>query len=512
MGSGVVRRISIECVDVAVDEITQPWQPDTYYAEGAIVRTGGRNWARTAAGVSAESWAADFTDWDTGTFPPTLVQNWEMQADDQSPIGGPDRNAFLPTVRGAPVLLAAAMKGRAALADGMRVGELAITVPLDDAIEAGLWLGMRVRVEVPEGRLAIEGDSITGKVASYRMSSSAAEDICEVTVRFATGSGKSTAAPAGSNHGSLTGEPWDVVALPDLTGSAVRPMATGGIQRVRVINPVEDQIAYVEARDYSPGDGRTDPKATDPAALLGDVPTHFVIDLVPLAADDEILWEAEIGAGAVRRAEAGRSRGSVMTELTTGIRRAAVPERKPGRRPPSTAGRNGGEPHLQGQAPVAPAQGRAAAFPVAVQRHEDHGWHEVHAVEMRGYTETLVSVSLAPGETLLLDPTRAQVWRVSVSGSATIPVPVPEWPEPAVVRQDAPERCRTCSCVLVVEVASGGAFPTITGVAWAEGAATPDILLADGEEPDDWGGRYVFTLLHDPVVGDVLGFEGGSRF
>lgn len=200
-------------------------------------------------------------------------------------------------------------------------------------------------------------------------------------------------------------------------------------------------------------------------------------------------------------------------DLTGGIRRAQAPARAPGHRAPSTAGVNAGDATIAPQPAALPSAGaKAPAFPIRVSRHEDHGWHELHAVEHRAYTETMVSLSLAPGETLILDPTRAQVWRVSVTGAATISVPVPEFPEPAVVRQDAPERGRTWSCVLFVEVASGGVLPAITGVSWAEGAAGPDFLLADGEEPEDWAGRYVITLVHDPVAGDVLGFEGGARF
>lgn len=200
-------------------------------------------------------------------------------------------------------------------------------------------------------------------------------------------------------------------------------------------------------------------------------------------------------------------------DLTTGIRRAATPLRPQGHRAPSTAGVNQGDPTLAVQPPiVAPTGGQAPAFPAAVSRHEDHGWNELHAVEMRGYTETLVALTLAPGDTLTLDPTRAQVWRVAVTGSATIVIPNPSFPEPAVARQDAPERMRLWSVVLIVEVPAGGTFPAITGAKWSEGRTAPYVDRADGEEPENWGGRYTFTFMHDPINGDVLGFEGGIRF
>ncbi len=200
-------------------------------------------------------------------------------------------------------------------------------------------------------------------------------------------------------------------------------------------------------------------------------------------------------------------------DLTSGIRRAQAPARPQGHKAPSTAGVNGGDPVLVTQPPaVATAGAQPPAFPAPVGRHEDRGWHELHAVEHRAYTETLVALSLGDGETLTLDPTRAQVWRVAVSGTTTIAVPNPSFPAAATPRQDAPERMRTWSCVLIVSVTSGGTFPAITGAKWSEGRSTPDLTLADGSEPEDYGGRYAFTFVHDPLSGDVLGMEAGVRF
>lgn len=204
----------------------------------------------------------------------------------------------------------------------------------------------------------------------------------------------------------------------------------------------------------------------------------------------------------------------MATDLTGGIRRAAEPPRRPGHTAPSTAGINQGSPTLAAQPPATqPSGGNARAFGREVHRHEDRGWHELHAVEHRAYMETVVAVTVADGETLVLDPTRAQVWRVAVTGAATISlVPAPEFPEAATPRQDAPERMRTWSLVLLLEVPPGGDLPAFTGVKWPGGTAAPQ-LTDDGLPPSGgWGGRYTFTLVHDPVAGDVLGHPGGIRF
>lgn len=204
-------------------------------------------------------------------------------------------------------------------------------------------------------------------------------------------------------------------------------------------------------------------------------------------------------------------------DLTSGIRRAAAPPRQPGHKPPSTAGVNQGDPTLSPQPPATqPAGGQAPAFPARNGGHEDRGWHELNAVEHRAYVETLVSLGLADGESLTLDPTRAQIWRVAVSGAGIITVAIPEFPTASNTRQDAPERKRSWSCVLIVDVAEGATFPSINGVKWSEGRTAPDVTRPDGtvptEEEGGWKGRYVFTFVHDPVAEEVLGFEGGSRF
>lgn len=94
----------------------------------------------------------------------------------------------------------------------------------------------------------------------------------------------------------------------------------------------------------------------------------------------------------------------------------------------------------------------------------------------------------------------------------TVNVVKPTFPTPATPRQDAPERMKTWSTVLIISVPSGGTFPTITGVKWPEASPSPNLLRADGSEPTNYGGVYVMTLMFDPIYNEVLGFEAGCRF
>ena len=292
LGSGGVEKIAVECQDVTVDYLTPEWQPGVFYAVGAIVKNGSANWKRLIEGVSEATWAADFSRYDMTTFPPTLRQTWERQSSDQSPIGGLHKDRYFPTERGHQTLLAALMKGRAFLSNSMRCVEFTVSMPAEDAIAAGLWVGSVVRLEIPADRIAIEGNTVEGKVSSWQMTFSADESDhdCEVTISCAVGSGKTTAVPGGSLWASLTGETWDRVPVPDFSGLTPKPMATGGIVQVYAENQASDQIDYIDARDYSPPD-RVDKDETDPAKIINDVPTNLVFILVPLEAQDEMLVE-----------------------------------------------------------------------------------------------------------------------------------------------------------------------------------------------------------------------------
>lgn len=202
-----------------------------------------------------------------------------------------------------------------------------------------------------------------------------------------------------------------------------------------------------------------------------------------------------------------------MSDLTSGIRRAAAPQRPRGPAVPTTSGTNSGDPTLQAPAPSRTVGGVAPSFPKSDTGHKSLGWHELTDVEVRAYTETMVALIIGAGETLTVDPTRCQIWRVMVNGAgSTIVIPKPEFPTAATPRQDAPERRRTWSCVLIVNAVTSDSFPTISGALWGEKLAHPDISNPDGSDPVDRSGTYVFSFLYDPVSDVVYGFEGGLRF
>jgi hypothetical protein len=289
LGNGGGRTLDLSCQDITIDDVTEAWKPNTAYAAGHVVRAGSQNYSRIAAGVSAATWSEDFRYMDNTTFPPTLRQRWDL-APDGSPLGGLGNDRYFPVVRGHRTLLAALMKGRAILAEAMRCIEIEFEVPLADAIEAGLYLGKRIRMRVPPGRLAIEGDTIVGKCAAYTMTSNASDDTCKITIKAACGSGKATTG-SGAAWWTLTGQDWDRVILPSIAGLTPTPMAVGGIVRARVENTLPEQIVYISTHDFDPAAGRTDEDATNPEKLIRDVTTKLTLDLVSLAAEDDLSLE-----------------------------------------------------------------------------------------------------------------------------------------------------------------------------------------------------------------------------
>jgi len=221
-----------------------------------------------------------------------MIKRWQTTGEDGSVLGGIWNSQLLTTERGRPLLMAALCKGRAALANSMRCVDITVEVGYQEAIEAGLWIGMKVRLTIPAGRLAIEGDTVEGKVVSYRIASSAAEDRAELTIRCSCGSGKTATGSSVLSY-SQTGQAWDRIGIPDLLAIVAQPMATGGIIDIQVENTVAEQIAYVDEHDYDPGAGRTDKEETNPEKLIKDKPTNIIFNMNPLAAEDELAVEWE---------------------------------------------------------------------------------------------------------------------------------------------------------------------------------------------------------------------------
>lgn len=292
LGNGGVKRIDITVQDVTVDYNTPKWQPDTYYSVGDEVQRGSLVWKRLIAGTSLSTWGLDRHYFDMGTIPPTMIRRWQTTGEDGSVLGGIWNSQLLTTERGRALLLAALCKGRAALANSMRCVDVTVEVGYQEVIEAGLWIGMKVRLTIPAGRLAIEGDTVEGKVVSYRIASSAAEDRAELTIRCSCGSGKVATGTSVLSY-SQTGQAWDRIGIPNLSAITAQPMATGGIIDIQVENTVAEQITYVDERDYDPGAGRTDKEETNPERLIKDKPTNIIFNLNPLAAEDELAVEWE---------------------------------------------------------------------------------------------------------------------------------------------------------------------------------------------------------------------------
>lgn len=130
---------------------------------------------------------------------------------------------------------------------------------------------------------------LTAKVVDLEISSSADDEGVTITLAPAAGSGIEHAGAALSQ----TGEDWDKLFLGSIDDQEPVPLpAVGGT--VTVANQVDEQLAHLAANDYSPADGRDDPKANDPLELLKDVPTTLVLSLTQLSGTDAIVQEIDL--------------------------------------------------------------------------------------------------------------------------------------------------------------------------------------------------------------------------
>lgn len=286
IGQGGVRTVSLTCQDVTIDEVTPMWASGVTYAAGSIVKSGGSNWVANVTHTSSTSFDRDWLYFDSSNV---VRQRWDRLNTDFSPIGGRQYGAYFRTTRGRQTLLAAAMRARAVLVEAMRCVEISVSLPVDDTT-VGIHTGMCLTIAA-DGLLP--GGSAFGKVTS-RTLTLGADDSLDITIRCCIGSGEDSEAPSGSTWTSQTEQDWDVVAIPSF--SAAGPaMAEGGYYGVTVINGADDQIEYVQDRDFNPGAGRTDANATDPKKLLAEVPTNVIISLVSLAAEDELALDYDMG-------------------------------------------------------------------------------------------------------------------------------------------------------------------------------------------------------------------------
>lgn len=276
---GAVEVLDLVCEDITRDDVTLPWLPNTAQAAGSVRRVGSQNWKCVVNHISSSSFAGDLMYIVGGV----AMARWTREATDHAPIGSRGSSTYFLQPRGRQTTVAAAMKARAIIAASLRNRPFRLETELTDDL---LSLTTASRVRVP----LLDGTWIEAKVTELEIISSPDDEYLAITISPAGGSGTPV---AGADVVSQTGEAWDRISFGGYAGQMPDLMpAVGGT--LRVTNTVEEQLEYVQARDYAPAEGRDDPKLTDPVELLKAVPTSIRLALTQISGRDAMEHEINI--------------------------------------------------------------------------------------------------------------------------------------------------------------------------------------------------------------------------
>jgi hypothetical protein len=273
---GEIRTLELKTQDVSLDDITPQFVGPLYYPAGAIVLSGSTPWICLVGHLSKDNFSADLSTIVGGV----QVPQWDRLDNDQSPIGGADRDTYYQTARGEQTIRSAVLKAMRLLAEASRCVEVEFSVPLQFAWDMSTtW---RVRLELDD--TLIPGGWCEGKVTRFEISDPSRADFARaiITIKCAAGSGQAPSAGTGGGV-AYTAEPWDIVELAAWGGQQPQPYPQPGGAAV-VINDRAAQLAYIQANDYQRGvAGRNDRTANDPKNLLKQVTTNIVLSLVDLS-------------------------------------------------------------------------------------------------------------------------------------------------------------------------------------------------------------------------------------
>ncbi|WP_029029841.1 hypothetical protein [Salinarimonas rosea] len=268
-GNNAVLRL--RCQDLQRSATGAPWEAGTVYATGDLVTVGWRAYEAASDHAAGDVFGADLA-----------AGRWSEVASNGSPLGSPAATTYFRTARGVATINAALFKARALIADSIRCVEIVFRCPVLDAY-LGLTTGSSVRLVTPTDLLP--GGEVTAKVYAYELHSSQDDEYLEITLRAAIGSGTAVDVAGAEQWLTENAQAWDYIRWAREAGSPpISLPPTGSPRSVTTFSNLADvQLAYVQARDYDPDAGRTDPDATDPDVLLREARTTVEIALTQVA-------------------------------------------------------------------------------------------------------------------------------------------------------------------------------------------------------------------------------------
>ena len=268
---GVVETISTSIQDPTVDDSSDPYLPEQNVEVGAHRRVGQYVWSALRAHLTHGPFSQDLYAAD-GT------QQWELLNTNGSVAGTTNLSAYLTTQRGVATVVAAIYKALKKIALSQRSIEVRILVPFEDV--AFLTTAWAVRLNISDKKLW--GGTAVGKVTGIEISKGAANDFPKAAITFVCCDGGGKPGPD-QNHGvNPSGQPWDGITVSQIAGipGPATPVP-GGI--VIAQYAPGDQVAYVQARDFTGVAPRNDKTLNDPKHLLTECKTKLVLQCTPIS-------------------------------------------------------------------------------------------------------------------------------------------------------------------------------------------------------------------------------------
>lgn len=273
---GEIRTLEIKLQNVALDRTTPNFVGLAAYVAGDVVKVGSSTWRSLTNHVSLANFSADRYRIEGGI----LVPQWEPLVNDNSPIGGPNRDTYFLTSRGVQTVRSGVLRAMRLIAESQRCVEIEFHVPFEDVV--GMSTAGMAALDVDDD--LVPGGYAEGKITRFHVTDPDRASFAKasITIECCTGSGVAPAVGTGPVV-NYSGEAWDAVALESWFGQLPESYPEPG-GAAQVINGRVDQLTYVQSNDYQKGvAGRNDRTANDPKTLLRQVPTEIVLSLVDLA-------------------------------------------------------------------------------------------------------------------------------------------------------------------------------------------------------------------------------------
>ncbi|MEE8629678.1 MULTISPECIES: hypothetical protein [Methylobacterium] len=284
---GAIEKLTLRCEDGTVDTSTAPYLPNQNVALGDVRRVGIYLWIARRAHVTRGSFSEDLYAAD-GTL------QWEQLLTNGSPAGTANLATWFGSRRGEATCVAAAHKGIKKLSLTQRCIQASFTMLLEDWIEASTrWTVQLDGVDHP----LIKDGRFFGKVIGVEIAKGGPTDFAKVIVTAEGCDGGGVAGPDQQHGVNPSGELWDGITLSSAIGQPYPATPVpGGV--IVVENAPQEQVAYVQANDFTGEFPRNDKTKNDPKHLLAQVKTKLKQYYTPINGQPTLRVDYGLAASA----------------------------------------------------------------------------------------------------------------------------------------------------------------------------------------------------------------------